>query len=362
MDEFEKRLAKYIGVKHAVATVNGTSALHVALLVAGVRPDDEVLVSNLSFIAPANAIRYVGAWPVFIDAEKDHWQMDVSKVRVFLEKHCRMYKKNLYDKVTAKRVKAIIPVHILGHPCDMDPLLELARKYNLVVIEDAAESLGAKYKDRMVGQLGDLACFSFNGNKILTTGGGGMIVTNNTRLADYARYLTTQAKDNPVEYIHNEIGYNYRLTNIQAAIGCAQLEKIEEFIAAKRQIAEKYSRAFLKIQGLTPMAEAPWAESTYWLYTILIDSKKFGIGSRRLMLKLGKQGIESRPLWTPLSRNRMYLKSRKMISGISDSLHADSLSIPSSADTAAGALQRVIETVWHCQKRKSLRGLLSFSY
>ena len=250
VDRFEQELAAYVGTKHAIATVNGTAALHIALLVAGVQPDDEVLVSTLTFISPANAIRYVGAWPVFIDAEPDYWQMDPQKVVDFLDKECQWRDGALYNKITGRRVKAIIPVHILGHPCDMDPILEIVRKYELLVIEDATEALGAKYKDRMVGHLGDIACFSFNGNKIITTGGGGMIVTDNEAWARKAKYLTTQAKDDPVEYIHNEIGYNYRLTNVQAAMGVAQLEKLEEHIASKRRIAKTYTQAFKDIPGL----------------------------------------------------------------------------------------------------------------
>jgi perosamine synthetase len=206
VERFEQMVADYVGTQHAVATVNGTAALHLALLVAGVQPDDEVLVPALTFIAPANAVRYAGAWPVFIDAEPAYWQMDAEKVMNFLEHRCAWANGELRNKNTGRRVRGILPVHILGHPCDMDPIVDLARKFRLVVIEDATESLGALYKERMVGHLGDVACFSFNGNKVITTGGGGMIVTDNEAWAERARYLSTQAKDNPVEYIHNEIG------------------------------------------------------------------------------------------------------------------------------------------------------------
>ena len=237
VDRFEDAVAQYIGVKHAVATASGTAALHVALLVAGVQPDDEVVVSTLTFIAPANTVRYVGAWPVFVDAEPLYWQMDSEKLAHFLEKGCRWKDGALFNKVTGRRVKAILPVHILGHPCDMQPIMEAARKYGLAVIEDATESLGSKYQSTMAGHLGDIACFSFNGNKVITTGGGGMIVTDNAEWAKEARYLTTQAKDDPIEYIHEIFGYNYRLTNIQAAMGCAQMESLDEYISAKRRIA-----------------------------------------------------------------------------------------------------------------------------
>ncbi len=222
VDRFERQLADFVGAKFAVATVNGTAALHIALLVAGVRPDDEVLVSTLTFIAPANAIRYAGAWPVFIDAEPRYWQMDPEQVENFIERNCRWAEGILVNRTTGRRVSAVVAVHILGHPVDLDPIVAVCRKYGLAIIEDATESLGARYKGRMVGTLGDIACFSFNGNKLITTGGGGMIVTDNADWARKAKYLTTQAKDDPLEYIHNEIGYNYRLTNLQAAMGCAR--------------------------------------------------------------------------------------------------------------------------------------------
>src|SRR5271157_5808253 len=216
VDRFERMVAQHVRTKHAVATVNGTAALHIALLVAGVQPNDEVVVSTLTFIAPVNAIRYVGAWPVFIDAEPDYWQVDPSGVVDFLEQGCRWHKGALHNRLTGRRVSAVIPVHILGHPVDLDPILEVARKYGLKVIEDATEGLGATYRGRPLGSIGDIGCFSFNGNKIITTGGGGMLATSNEEWAQKAKYLTTQAKDDPTEYVHSEIGYNYRLTNLLA--------------------------------------------------------------------------------------------------------------------------------------------------
>ena len=269
MDQFESEIARRVGTQFAVATVNGTAALHLALLLAGVKPEDEVLVSTLTFIAPVNAIRYVGAWPVFIDAEPDYWQMDPSVVVDFLERGCRWHEGALYNRLTGRRVTAIIPVHILGHPVDLDSIIEVARKYGLRVIEDATESLGATYKGRSVGSIGDMACFSFNGNKMVTTGGGGMLVTANEELARKARYLTTQAKDDPVEYIHSEIGYNYRLTNLQAAMGCAQMEQLDAYVTAKCEIAARYSAALRRYLALSP-AQAAWAKSTFWMFTVLI--------------------------------------------------------------------------------------------
>ena len=345
VERFEGVVADYIGAQYSVATVNGTAALHIAILVAGVQPDDEVLVSTLSFIAPANAVRYVGAWPVFVDADPGYWQMDAEKVVDFLEKECRWTNSELRNKRTGRRVRAIIPVHILGHPCDMDPLLEIARKFNLVVIEDATESLGASYKARKVGSLGDIACFSFNGNKVITTGGGGMIVTNNAEWAHRARYLTTQAKDDSLEYIHKEIGYNYRLTNIQAALGCAQMENLDECIAAKRRIARAYAEAFATLPGITCMSVAPWASSIFWLYTVLLEQKVYGINSRVLMRQFEASGIQARPLWQPLHLSPAHPQGQPHSCPAAERLANNAISLPSSVGLRAEEQGRVIEIV-----------------
>ena len=350
VDRFERELANYVGTKYAVATCNGTAALHTALLVAGVKPDDEVLVSTLTFIAPANAISYTGAWPVFIDAELESWQMDAQKAVDFLEQECHWVSGELRNKTTSRRVKAILPVHILGHPCNMDPILDVARKYNLVVIEDATESLGAKYKGRMVGHLGDIACFSFNGNKIITTGGGGMIVTDCQRWAERAAHLTTQAKLDPVEYIHDEVGYNYRLTNIQAAMGCAQLEQLPQFIEVKRRIASTYADALCDVPGVMPMREAPWAHSTFWLYTILIDQSKYGMSSRELLGKLNNAGIQTRPLWQPIHSSPVYASLPQQKCPVAVRLNRQALSLPCSVGIQQSEMQRVIDVIRNPEK------------
>ena len=330
VDRFEAMLAEFVGTKFAVATVNGTASLHIALLVAGVQPDDEVLVSTLTFIAPANAIRYVGAWPVFVDSEPTYWQMDPDKVVSFLELECHWSNGELRNKTTGRRVKAIIPVHLLGHPVDLDPILAVAKKFGLAVIEDATESLGAKYKGQMVGHLGDIACFSFNGNKLITTGGGGMLVTDDEEWANRARHLTTQAKADPVEYIHDEIGYNYRLTNIQAAMGCAQMEMIDSYIEAKRRIAASYYQGLESLLGLEPMVQAPWAESVFWLFSILVDEAKYGMSSRELLSKLGEAGIQSRPLCQPMHLSPAYADLKPADCPMSGRLFQEGLSLPCS--------------------------------
>ena len=345
VNRLERDLASRVGTRSAVACVNGTAALHIALLVAGIQPDDEVLVSTLTFIAPVNAIRYVGAWPVFVDAEPNYWQMDAQKLANFLEHDCAWVKGELHNKGTHRRVKAIMPVHILGHPCDTDPILELARKYNLVVIEDATESLGAKYKGRMVGHLGDIACLSFNGNKLITTGGGGMIVTDNQAWARKAKYLTTQAKDDPLEFVHNEIGYNYRLPNIPSALGVAQLEKLDEYIAIKRRIATTYADAFKNIPGLTTMPEAAWAFSVFWLYTILVDKARFGMDSRALMRRLEANKIQTRPLWHPAHLSPAHGRVCAADCQVAEQLNRDALSLPCSVGLTESEQQRVVESI-----------------
>lgn len=345
VESFEAAVARRVGTEHAVATSSGTSALHVSLLVAGVQPGDEVIVSTLTFIAPANAIRYVGAHPVFVDAEPEFWQMDPERVRSFLENDCRLVGGVLCNLLTGRRVRALLPVHILGHPVDMDPLLDLAARFRLVVVEDATEALGSFYKDRPAGHVGDIACFSFNGNKIVTAGGGGAIVTDRPDWAERARYLTTQAKDDPVEYIHNEIGYNYRLTNIQAALGSAQLERLDDFVRAKRRVATVYDEAFSDVPGVTCMGEAPWAQSNFWLYTILLDARTCRTDSRGLLRQLAAAGIQTRPLWQPLHRSPAHAGATVLGSEVAERLNEQALSLPCSVGLTRDDQRRVVDEV-----------------
>jgi len=330
VDRFERLVADYLGIKYAVATNSGTSALHMALKVCGVNENDEVFVSALSFIAPANAIRYIGAWPIFVDAEPDYWQIDSKKILEFIENNCEVRSSNLYNKKSGRKITAVVPVHILGHPCDMDPILDIAQKYNLTVIEDASQSLGATYKSRPSGTIGHIGCFSFNGNKTVTCGGGGMVVTNNMRWAETIRHITTQAKNHPVEYVHDQIGYNYRLTNIQAAIGCAQMEQIEDFLDHKRRIARTYEEHLTGSPGINLMKKADWADHSYWLYTILVDGKAYGYTSRELLEALSSLDIQTRPLWQPLHLSGAHNSHFKYNCPISEKLSEGALSLPSS--------------------------------
>lgn len=345
VEQLEKSVASYVGAAYGVAMSTGTAALHIALLVAGVKPDDEVLVSDLTFIAPANAIRYANAWPVLIDAEPAYWQMDVARAIDFLETQCKWSDGKLVNKTTSRRVSAIVPVHILGHPVDIDPLIEIANKYKLAIVEDATESLGSEYRGRKTGNLGHIGCFSFNGNKIITTGGGGMLVTNDASLAAKAKYLSTQAKDDPVEYVHKETGFNYRLSNVQAALGCAQMELLDEFVAIKRGIAAEYAKAFADVPGVTMMAEASWARSIFWLNTVLIDEEKFGESSRALMKRLARRGIQARPLWEPLHRSAALPGVQSVGGEVAEDINRTALSLPSSVGMTPAQVQEVIGAV-----------------
>ena len=314
--EFEDALCSYVRSGYAVACVNGTSGLHLALNLCGVREDDEVIVPTLTFIAPVNVVKYLGAEPVFMDCD-DTMNIDCSKLREFCANECRITKLGLKNKKTGKTIKAIIPVHVFGNPCDMEEIMKIARKYHLKVIEDATESLGAYYtaggyKHKFTGTVSDIGVYSFNGNKIITAGGGGMIVTDNRFLAEKARYLTNQAKDDPINYIHNEIGYNFRLTNLQAAMGLAQLEQLKGFIKTKKTNYKLYKESLKGIAGISLLGTPAGTAPNYWFYSLLVDKKTFGIDRRALMFYLAAQGIQSRPIWylnhwqKPYRKNKSY--------------------------------------------------------
>jgi perosamine synthetase len=345
VNRFEEAVAGRVGVRHAVATVNGTAALHIALLLAGVEPDDEVLVSDLTFIAPANAVRYAGAHPVFIDAEPEYWQMDPTKLGDFLTKECLVRDGRLVNRATGRRVRAVLPVDVLGHPCDLEPILELARRHDLPVVEDATEALGAEYRGVPVGRRADIACFSFNGNKIVTTGGGGTIVTDRAEWAERARHLTTQARQDPLEYIHDEVGYNYRLPNLLAAVGCAQMERLGTYVVRKRQIALRYSDALAGVPGIQTPREAVWARSNFWMYTVCIDAARYGVGSRALLKQLADRRIQSRPLWQPMHLSPAQAGSQAYRCEVSARLYRDALSLPCSVGLTEAQAERVIAVV-----------------
>ncbi len=285
--EFEENFAKYCNCKYGVATSNGTTALHLALTALGISKGDEVIVPDLTFIATANAVTYCNAKPIFVDSHPEYWGIDPEKIE---------------EKIT-KNTKAIIPVHLYGHPCNMDPIMDIAEDYELYVIEDVAEAHGAEYKGKKVGSFGDISCFSFYGNKIITTGEGGMCITNNKELAEKMRVLRDHGMNPNKKFWHDVIGFNYRMTNMQAAVGLAQLQKLDEFIEKRRQIAKWYEdglEEFAKEGKITLHPEMSWAKCVYWMYSILINRDKFGITRDELMKKLEENGIETRPFFYPI--------------------------------------------------------------
>jgi len=348
---FENTVAAWAKRKYAVACVNGTAALHIALLVAGIKPEDEVVVPALTFVATANSVRYTGAWPVFVDVEKNYWQIDVQKMKDFLQKDCEYRHGQLVNRQTKRIVKAIMSVDLLGHPADMGAILKLARQFGLCVIEDAAAAIGSFYKKKPAGALADIACFSFNGNKMITAGGGGMLLTDNPTWAKKAAYLTTQAKDDSLENIHNEIGFNYRLTNIQAALGLAQMEQLGEFVKIKRRITNTYDKNLNKIDGIKIPKEAPWARSNYWLYAILVSSR-LGHDSRDLLRFLQEKKIQTRPLWHPLYSLKPFKGCFASHIEVADRLYKEALSLPCSVNLNAGDQKRVIDCIRLFSKTK----------
>ena len=338
---FEELMGRRVGRSHAVAVMNGTSALHAALLAAGVRPGEEVLCSSLTFIAPANAARYAGAFPVFIDAEPLHGQMDPAVLLDFLERGCRWRRGALWNKDSDRRVSAVLPVHLLGHACDLRPILAAARKYGLPVVEDASESLGCLYRGRSVGAWGDLGCFSFNGNKVITTGAGGLVTGARKALVDRTRFLTTQAKLPGPEYIHPETGYNYRMSNLQAALGVSQLERLDRHLEAKRSIARRYDEAVAGVPGLRRLAADAHTLSSEWLCTVEVDPRIYGMDARALMRRLAEKGVETRPLWQPMTLSPAHRGAQSWGGRAAERLWRRCLSLPSSVGLAPAAQARV---------------------
>jgi len=330
IEEFEEKFARYCGVKYGVATSNGTVALHLALTALGIREGDEVFIPTLTFIATANTVRYTGAKPVFVDSHPDYWCIDPGKIE---------------EKVTL-RAKAIIPVHLYGHPCDMNPIMKIAKKYNLYVIEDAAEAHGTEYKGRKVGSFGDISCFSFYGNKIITTGEGGMCLTNDKKLAEKMRILRDHGMNPKKRYWYDIIGFNYRMTNLQAAVGVAQLEKIDKFIERKREIARWYSEGLkdLEEKGFIKLhPEMPWAKSVYWMYSILIEDK-FRMNREELAGKLGDNRIETRPFFHPIHVMPSYNKEEETFL-VAKNLSERGINLPSSVNLKKEEIKKISSVI-----------------
>ncbi len=310
IDLFEKSFAEYIGVKHALSCCNGTVALHLALLALGIGPGDEVIVPTLTYVATANAVRYTGATPVLADSERDTWNIDPEKI----------------EELITSKTKAIIPVPLYGHPCDMDPIIGIAKKHNLYVVEDAAEALGSEYKGKKCGSIADISTFSFYGNKTITTGEGGIIVTNDDAVAKKVKLLKGQGMDPDKRYWFPVVGYNYRMTNIEAAIGLAQLENIEKFISKRKLIAKWYNEHLKGIKGITLPVEKDYGVHSYWMYSILID-EGFGLSRDEVMDLLAKSGVETRPFFYPMHIMPVYTENSSRLKN-AEAVAAKGINLP----------------------------------
>ena len=311
VDRFERDLAEHVG-GYAVAVANGTAALHVCLILAGVEADDEVLVPALTFIATANAVTYCGAVPHFVDSTESTLGIDPDRMAEYLRGIADVRDGECRNRRTGRRIKAVLPMHTFGHPVDLDSLKEVAAEFRLAVVEDAAESLGSYYKGNHTGPLGIVGALSFNGNKVITTGGGGAVVTHDVALATRAKHLTTTARiPHRWSFIHDEVGYNYRMPNLNAALGCAQMEALPTLVRRKRDLAKRYVAAFAGVEGVHVFEEPGFASSNYWLNVLILDE---GAASKRdeILDRTNASGIHTRPVWTPIHRLPMYAGCPRM--------------------------------------------------
>jgi len=328
VDQFEEMVKEFTGVKYAVATTNGTAALHLALVVAGVKKDDEVLTQALSFVATTNAIKYTGANPVFVDVSRTNMGMCPDSLQLFLTEFAEMKGGDCYNKLTGKKISACVPMHTFGFPCDIKKIVEICAAYNILVVEDAAESLGSFVENIHTGNFGALGVISFNGNKVLTTGGGGMILTNNKELAEKAKYLSTTAKvPHKWEYFHDEVGYNYRMPNINAAIGCAQMEGLVETLKKKKELFEKYEVFFDQISNINLFNDPSNELVNYWLITLVLSDKS---AREKFLEYSNSNGVMTRPSWQLLNTLPMYVNCQKGNLDNSEYLSDRIVNIPSS--------------------------------
>lgn len=330
VDRFERQLEDYTGISHAIAVVNGTAALHIALKLVGVEKNDEVLLPALTFVATANAVVYCEAVPHFVDSSEKTLGLCPIKLENYLREISILKGRECFNRFTGRRIKAVLPMHTFGHPVDLDPLAALCQRFHLKLVEDAAESLGSFYKGIHTGNWGQASAFSFNGNKIITTGGGGAILTNDEELARRAKHLTTTAKvPHPWGYFHDEVGYNYRLPNLNAALGCAQIEELPIFLEKKRALAARYQEAFKDVAGVRVFNEPKNTKSNYWLNALLID-KGLERERNKLIERLNGEGIMTRPVWTLLHKLPMYEACPRMPLCDAESLEGRIINIPSS--------------------------------
>ena len=350
IDKFEDKIAKYIGVKYAVACINATVSLQVSLLVSGVTDGDEVIAPSITFIAPINAIKYNNAEPIFMDSDK-YFNIDQEKTIDFIHNETSFKNGYTYNKKTKKIIRALVIVHIFGFPCEVEELVKLCKKRNIRVIEDASESLGSRYQNGYfdncyTGNVGDISCISFNGNKIITAGSGGMILTNNKRISNKVRYLVRQAKDNSIKYIHNEIGFNYAQTNIQAAIGLAQYKKFREILSKKILLHKKYNNQVSLIKGLNIVKKSKNMKPNFWLNILDIDEDLYKRSRDDLIQIFHKKKINVRPIWLPNHLQKVYKKNQSYHIERALKLYKTSLCLPSSYHLKDEEFKR-IEKILH---------------
>ena len=346
---FETKISTYTKSKFAIACVNGTSALHISLKLAGVFPGDEVIVPTLTFIAPINAVNYCGASPVFIDADS-YYNIDSEKAINFIKEQTIFKNGFSYNKKTFAKISAIIPVHVWGNAVWLDELCDLCKERNISIVEDSSESLGTIFidganKKKHTGTIGKIGCISFNGNKIITTGGGGVILTNDSDIAEKAKYLTTQAKDDPIRYHHDEVGYNYRLNNIQSALGVAQLEQLPDILKRKKEIFKQYSENIKRFEGVSLALPPNYAKNNHWLNIIQIDDKVFGKRIDSLIKHLDKYKIQSRPVWRLNHKQKPYKNFQTYKIEKSTKLVKKSLCIPSSPSLSNSDIDFIIQKI-----------------
>lgn len=341
VDRMERDLAAYLGVRRAVVVVNGTAALHISLLLAGVERDDEVIIPTLTFIATANAVAYCGAIPHFADSEDATLGLDPHKLDAHLAEVAEVRENGVVNKLTGRRIAAVMPMHTFGHPVDLDAIAAVCARWNLPLVEDAAESLGSSYRGVKCGNFGVVAGLSFNGNKIVTTGGGGAVVTNDDAVGELAKHITTTARikdaTRPWAFIHDRVGFNYRMPNLNAALGCAQLEQLPRFLEAKRVLAEAYAEAFEGVEGVTFVREPKHATSNYWLNAIRLDDAAL---RDEVLARTNALGIGTRPAWTLMHDLPMYRSAPRMDLSASERIAATLINIPSSAFLGASLLQK----------------------
>jgi perosamine synthetase len=335
VERFEQQLAAFTGARRAVAVVNGTAALHVALLLVGVERADEVIVPTLTFVATANAVSYCGAVPHFVDSDEKTLGLDAGKLERHLEQIAEVRDGECRNRQSGRRIRAVVPMHTFGHPVDLDGLLAVCQRWRLELVEDAAESLGSYYKERHTGTFGRVGVLSFNGNKVVTTGGGGAVLTNDAALGDRAKHLTTTARlKHSWAFIHDEVGYNYRLPNLNAALGCAQLEQLPGFVRAKRALAARYERALADVPGVRFLKEPPTARSNYWLNAIALDADA-AADRDRILDATNAAGMMTRPVWTLMHQLPMFRDCPRATLDVAESLAARIINVPSSSFLSA---------------------------